>query len=163
MAFLEVRGVYKGYGAGSDRAEVLDSINLTIGRGEFVAIVGYSGAGKSTLMSILAGLVRPDRGVVRLNGRPVSGPGPDRGVVFQNYSLLPWLTVHGNIQLAVAQVFPDWSRSEQRAHVEKYVALVNLTAARDKRPAELSGGMRQRVALARALAMDPEVPKHSAG
>jgi len=157
MAFLELRGVTKAFGAGRNRLEVLSGIDLCVERGEFVAVVGYSGSGKTTLLSLIAGLARPDAGTVSLDGGPVAGPGPDRGVVFQSYSLLPWLTVFENVKLGVDQVFAHWSETERRAHVERHIALVNLTAARDKRPAELSGGMRQRVAVARALALDPEV------
>jgi nitrate/nitrite transport system ATP-binding protein len=141
----------------SGTREVLRDVNLDVQRGEFVAIVGYSGSGKSTLISLLAGLITPDRGEIRLAGRPVTQPGPDRGVVFQNYSLLPWLTVFDNVLLAVQQVFGDWSRDEQSRHVERYLRMVNLAEAREKRPGQLSGGMRQRVALARALAMNPDV------
>ncbi len=154
---LELAGVSRGFGAGLKRAEILHDINLRITEGEFVAIVGYSGAGKTTLLSLLAGLLPPDTGAVSLRGRPVDGPGPDRAVVFQNYSLLPWLTVHGNIALGVDAVFPGWPAERRRAHVERHIAMVNLTPARDRRPRQLSGGMRQRVAVARALAMNPSV------
>src|SRR5688500_7551803 len=99
--FLEMRGVAKGYGVGEGRSDVLRNINLSVGKGEFVAIVGYSGAGKTTLMSMIAGLLAPDRGEVLVDGKKVTGPGPDRGVVFQNYSLLPWLTAYENVYLAV--------------------------------------------------------------
>jgi nitrate/nitrite transport system ATP-binding protein len=157
MSFLELRDIAKGYGSGRTRLEVLSGINLCVERGEFVAVVGYSGSGKTTLLSLIAGLVRPDSGSIRLDGRPILEPGPDRGVVFQSYSLLPWLTVHENVALGVDHVFASWPAEKRRAHVERYIALVNLTAARDKRPAELSGGMRQRVAVARALALDPAV------
>ncbi|HEX4646715.1 MAG TPA: ABC transporter ATP-binding protein [Verrucomicrobiae bacterium] len=157
MTLLELKNVGKGYGKGAARAGVLRDINLKIEQGEFVAIVGYSGAGKTTLISLIAGLIRPDTGSLSLNGREITGPGPDRGVVFQNYSLLPWLTVRENILLAVDQVFPDWPSDRKQQHVEKYIAMVNLTPARDKRPGELSGGMKQRVAVARALAMDPQI------
>jgi nitrate/nitrite transport system ATP-binding protein len=153
MPFLELRNVSKGFGS----TEVLSDINLSIEEGEFVAIVGYSGAGKTTLISMVAGLTSPDSGCVMLNGKPVTGPGPDRALVFQNYSLLPWLSVFENVHLAVEQVFPDWSRAKQLAHTEKYIAMVNLTPARLKKPSELSGGMKQRVSVARALAMDPQV------
>jgi nitrate/nitrite transport system ATP-binding protein len=157
VAFLELRGVGKGFGKGAARLEVLANIDLQVARGELVAIVGYSGAGKTTLVSLMAGLTSPDHGSIRLAGEPVTGPGADRGVVFQNYSLLPWLTALENVHLAVDQRFADWSREKKQAHAEQHLALVNLAAARDKRPSELSGGMRQRVALARALATDPEV------
>ena len=157
MAFLELRGICKGYGRGDSRSEVLANIDLDVARGELVAIVGYSGAGKTTLVSLMAGLAAPDRGTIRLAGEPVTGPGADRGVVFQNYSLLPWLTAFENVYLAVDQRFADWPRDKKRAHADEHLALVNLAPARDKRPSELSGGMRQRVALARALSADPEV------
>jgi nitrate/nitrite transport system ATP-binding protein len=154
---VELRGVGKGFGAGAARVEVLRDIDLAVARGEFVAIVGCSGAGKTTLLSLVAGLLAPDAGSVLLDGRPVGGPGPDRGVVFQSYSLLPWLTVYGNVALGVDQVFAAWPAEKRRAHVLRHIGLVSLTAARDKRPSELSGGMRQRVAVARALATDPAV------
>jgi len=157
MAYLELKNVCKGFSADGDGAEVLRDINLEIERGEFVAIVGFSGAGKSTLINIIAGLLRAGAGTASFEGREISGPGPDRGIVFQNYSLLPWLNVYENILLAVDQVFPDWPADRKREHVEQYIQMVNLTPARDKRPGELSGGMRQRVSVARALAMDPRV------
>jgi nitrate/nitrite transport system ATP-binding protein len=157
MALLELEGVCKGYEGARARSEVLRNIDLRVEPGEFLAIVGYSGAGKSTLMSLIAGLIAPDSGRLTFAGNPIREPGPERGVVFQNYSLLPWLTVFENVYLAVDQVFTDWSAERKRAHTEQHVALVNLSAARDKRPAQLSGGMRQRVALARGLAMDPQL------
>ncbi|MPZ12126.1 MAG: ATP-binding cassette domain-containing protein [Kiloniellaceae bacterium] len=157
MAFLELKGVCKAYGEGSGRSSVLKDIYLTVGEGEFVAIVGFSGSGKTTLISTIAGLVAPDRGEVLLKGVPVAGPGPDRGVVFQSYSLMPWLTVYGNVALAVNAAFKSLSRAARDARVRHYVDMVGLTPALDRRPAELSGGMRQRVAVARALAMSPEI------
>lgn len=157
MSFLELNNVHKGFGPANARAEVLRDIELRVEEGEFVAIVGYSGAGKTTLISMIAGLIRPDRGKVLLKGVEITEPGPDRGVVFQNYSLLPWLTVYENIHLAVDQIFPNWSSSRKREHTERYIAMVNLTPARDKKPSELSGGMRQRVSVARALSAEPEI------
>ena len=157
MPYLELRNVRKGYGAGGGRLEVLQGIDLAVGRGEFVAVVGYSGAGKTTLISMIAGLVPPDEGEVLLEGKRVTAPGPDRAVVFQNYSLLPWLSVFDNVHLAVDHVFGSWPARRKREHAERYVAMVNLWPARHKKPAELSGGMRQRVSVARALAMDPRV------
>jgi nitrate/nitrite transport system ATP-binding protein len=155
MAFVELSKVYKGFGKTSARSEVLRDVNLEIEQGEFVAIVGFSGAGKTTLVSLIAGLTQPDQGTVMVGGKKITGPGTDRGVVFQNYSLLPWLSAHDNIALAVDQAFPQASSAERKARVERYLSLVGLGAAGHKRPKELSGGMRQRVALARALAMDP--------
>jgi nitrate/nitrite transport system ATP-binding protein len=157
MALVELKGVTKGFGPAGRRTEVLGGIDLTIEKGEFVSIVGFSGSGKTTLISILAGLLRPDSGSVRIDGKEVTGPGRERAVVFQNYSLLPWMTVTENVALGVDQAFGDWPAERRRAHVEKYVGMVKLTAARGKKPHELSGGMRQRVAVARALAMDPEI------
>ena len=153
MPFLELKNVSKSYG----RTQVLQNVNLSIERGEFVAIVGYSGAGKTTLISLIAGLISPDSGTVKLNDLEVTEPGPDRGIVFQNYSLLPWLSVYDNVALAVEQVFPNWSAEKKRQHIERYIGMVNLTPARDKVPRQLSGGMRQRVSVARALAMDPQI------
>jgi nitrate/nitrite transport system ATP-binding protein len=157
MGFLTLQNVGKGYGANGGRTEVLRDINLDVEKGEFVAIVGFSGAGKTTLISLIAGLIRPDSGALKLNDLEITEPGPDRGVVFQNYSLLPWLSVFENILLAVDSVNPNWSAAKKKEHVEKYIAMVNLTPARDKKPRELSGGMRQRVSVARALAMDPQI------
>ena len=154
--FLTLTDVCKGYGSAKQRTEVLQDINLEVRRGEFLAIVGYSGAGKTTLISMIAGLISPDSGRIELDGKQITEPGPDRGVVFQNYSLLPWLTVYENIALAVDALF-DWPAEQKKAYIEKYIAMVNLTPARNKQPHELSGGMRQRVAVARALAMDPAI------
>jgi nitrate/nitrite transport system ATP-binding protein len=152
MAHLELRNVSKGYGD----TEVLSDINLSIEEGEFVALIGFSGSGKTTLISILAGLIEPDSGEVMMRGKPAGGAGPDRGLVFQSYSLMPWLTVTENVALAVDAVFARESRREKRERTEKYVRMVGLAHAGDRRPAELSGGMRQRVAVARALATNPE-------
>ena len=157
MAFIELSGVCKGYGREGQRTEVLQDVNLAIEKGELVSIVGYSGAGKTTLVSLLAGLILPDKGEVKVDGKAVTGPSPQRGVVFQNYSLLPWLTVLENVQLAVDQVFSSSSAQERKDRAMRFVQMVNLGPAWAKRPRELSGGMRQRVSVARALAMDPEV------
>lgn len=154
---LELKDVNKGFATRTGPTQILRDINLQVASGKFVAIVGFSGAGKTTLISLIAGLIRPDSGSISLNGTPITEPGPERGLVFQNYSLLPWLTVAENIGLAVDQVFPNWSRPEREAYIDKFVALVNLTPARNKLPRQLSGGMRQRVSVARALAMDPQV------
>ena len=157
MSFLSLSAVGKHYQTASGRTEVLQDINLEIEKGEFVAIVGYSGAGKTTLVSMIAGLTPPSSGTLRLNDLAITAPGPDRGIVFQNYSLLPWLTVYENIELAVDQVFPNWSAAKKQQHIERHIAMVTLSPARNKRPSELSGGMRQRVSVARALAMDPQI------
>ena len=157
MALLELKNVGKGFGGRRDRSEVLAGIDLEVARGEFIAIVGYSGAGKTTLVNLMSGLATPDSGTICVDGKPINGPGADRGVVFQNYSLLPWLSAFDNVYLAVDQTFGDWSQEKKRAHVDKYLAMVNLGAAHHKKPAELSGGMRQRVAVARALAMESDI------
>ena len=157
MAILELRKVSKAYGNGAGRTNVLTDINLSVEVGEFVAIVGFSGSGKTTLMSIIAGLIAADSGDALLNGKRIDGPGPDRGLVFQSYSLMPWLTVRGNVALAVDAVFAQESRKERQSRTEKYIALVGLSHAAERRPSELSGGMRQRVAVARALAMNPQI------
>jgi nitrate/nitrite transport system ATP-binding protein len=154
---LELRSVSKGYGTGVRRKQVLDSIDLRIAEGEFVAILGFSGSGKTTLVSLMAGLMRPDEGSILVRGSPVRAPGPDRGVVFQNYSLMPWMTVRENVALAVDQVFRHRPGGERNERVERYIEMVGLTPAATKRPAQLSGGMRQRVSVARALAGDPEI------
>ncbi len=153
MAYLELKNVSKDFGG----SLVLKDINLSVEKGEFVAIVGFSGAGKTTLISLIAGLLKPTGGSLLLNDLEITEPGPDRGIVFQNYSLLPWLTVFENILLAVESVNPNWTAAKRKEHVEKFIAMVNLTPARDKKPGELSGGMRQRVSVARALAMDPQI------
>lgn len=156
-AFLELRNVSKSFGQGANRVEVLKNINLTVEEGEFIAIVGFTGSGKTTLINLIAGLITPDEGEILLKGKPITGPGPDRGVIFQNYSLLPWLSVSGNVDMAVKQVFPKMTKTDRKSHVEHFIKMVNLHPALHKKPSELSGGMRQRVSVARALAMDPEI------
>ncbi len=157
MSFLEIDNVNVGFGPPTSRTEVLENINLSVEENEFVAIIGFSGSGKSTLMNLLAGLQPPDVGEVRLNGEVKTIPGPDRGIMFQNYSLLPWLSVFENIELAVKSVFPKMSKSEREEHIMNYINMVKLTPARDRKPHELSGGMRQRASLARTLSLKPEV------
>ncbi|WP_442508797.1 ABC transporter ATP-binding protein [Novipirellula sp. SH528] len=154
---LTMRNVSKGYGSGVTRNEVLQNINLNIREGEFLAVVGFSGSGKTTFTQLLAGLIQPDSGEILMEGEPITGPGPDRGLVFQNYSLLPWLTVRGNIALSVDSVFRTWGKGERRDHVEKFIEMVGLSHAAHRHPHELSGGMRQRTSLARTLAMKPKV------
>ncbi|MBF0161383.1 MAG: ATP-binding cassette domain-containing protein [Magnetococcales bacterium] len=151
MAFLRLQGLSKSYGT----HKVLDGIQLEVAQGEFVAILGFSGTGKSTLIGLIAGLIRPDAGEITLREKPIRGPGPDRGVVFQNYALMPWMTVRENVALAVRG--EGLNAVQRAAVVDEFVALVGLAHAADRHPAELSGGMRQRVSVARALAMQPEI------
>ncbi len=157
MSFIEITGLSKHYGEGEHRNQVLSDINLKVDEGEFIAIVGFSGSGKTTLISALAGLIKPDTGGVIFKGKEVTEPSPERGVVFQSYSLLPWLSVAGNVGLAVDEVFAKKPKSERKAIADKYIEMVGLAHAKDRKPSELSGGMRQRVAVARALAMQPEL------
>ena len=155
---LSLRGVTKSYtGKTGGVTEVLGGIDLDVKEGEFIAILGFSGAGKTTLISSIAGLVEPDEGEILLRGEPISGPGKDRGLVFQSYSLFPWLSVEKNVALAVDAVHKGRSKEERAALVKQKVELVGLGHAMDRKPAQLSGGMRQRVAVARALAMEPEI------
>lgn len=157
MSFLEIDHASIGFGPHDNRYEVLSDVNLSVEENEFVAVVGFSGAGKSTLISLLAGLLTPDKGEIRLGGKVIKEPSPRLGIMFQNYSLLPWLTVFENVALAVQQVFPKFRKAELKEHVERYIAMVKLTPALGKKPGELSGGMRQRASLARTLAMQPEI------
>jgi nitrate/nitrite transport system ATP-binding protein len=157
MSFLEIENVSLGFGSHDNRSEVLQDVNLSVEKNEFIAVVGFSGAGKSTLISLLAGLIQPDAGEIRIDGKRIVEPSPRLGIMFQNYSLLPWLSVFENVALAVRQVFPQYGKDELKEHVEKYVGMVNLLPALEKRPSELSGGMRQRASLARTLSMLPEV------
>ena len=157
MAILSLRNVSRSHAHAGGRIQVLRDVNLDVEEGEFVALLGFSGSGKTTLIAALAGLIQPDAGEVLFKGKPVTGPSPERAVVFQSYSLMPWLSVNGNVQLAVDAVHADKSPSERAALVARYVKMVGLSHAKDRRPAELSGGMRQRVAVARALAMEPEL------
>lgn len=157
MDILEFSNVSKSFGDGSDRTEVLKNIDLKVREGEFLVLLGFSGTGKTTLINLMAGLEKPTSGRVSFKGQQITGPGPERGVIFQSYSLMPWLTVAGNVGLAVDTIFPGLPRAEKQTKVEHYVNMVGLSHATHRRPAELSGGMRQRVNVARALAMDPEV------
>lgn len=157
MSLLELNNVNKGFGRSGERTQVLRDVNLSIRSGEFVAIVGYSGTGKTTLINLIAGLVKPDAGSITMDDKPIDGPGRERGLVFQNYSLLPWLTVLDNVQLAIDASMPQLRATSRRERALSYLAMVNLSHAVGKFPHELSGGMRQRVSVARALAMDPKV------
>ncbi len=152
-AILELKGVSKGY----PDTPVLNGIDLSVEEGEFIAILGFSGSGKTTLISLIAGLIEPDAGEIAIRGKRVAGPGGETSLVFQSYSLMPWLTVEGNVALAVDAVHKGLDKATRAALVRDTIALVGLSHATDRRPAELSGGMRQRVAVARALAMKPEI------
>jgi nitrate/nitrite transport system ATP-binding protein len=157
MAYLELHNICKTYGQGDNESQVLSNINLTIEEGEFVAIVGFTGSGKTTLVNLINGLLTPTSGEVIFKGNPVSGTSHERGVIFQNYSLLPWLTVEQNVLMAVKEAFPKREKAVWKRKAAYYIEMVNLTPATNKLPKELSGGMRQRVAVARALAMKPDM------
>lgn len=155
---IEVKDVtvsFKSKGKGTFTA--VKDIDLTIGKGEIVSVIGHSGCGKSTLMNTISGMVAPSSGEVIANGKVVKGPGPDRGIVFQNYSLLPWFTVYKNVFEAVDSVLPHLSKAEKIELVEKNLNMVNLWSHKDKLPSQLSGGMKQRVAIARAFAINPSI------
>jgi nitrate/nitrite transport system ATP-binding protein len=155
--YLSIRDVVKSFDTAAGHMIALRDINLDVKRGEFISFIGHSGCGKSTLLNIVAGLSRQTSGEVMLNGRPILGPGPDRGVVFQNYSLLPWLSVRENVFEAVDAVYKTMTRPEKHALVDDFLNKVGLAEHRDKRPSQISGGMKQRVAIARAFATHPEV------
>lgn len=147
VSFKTPKGIYTA----------VKNIDLDIRKGEIVALIGHSGCGKSTLMNTISGMVKPSSGEVIANGKRVTGPGPDRGIVFQNYSLLPWLSVYRNIYEAVDSVMKDMSSTEKKDHVEQNLKMVNLYEHKDKLPGQLSGGMKQRVAIARAFAINPSI------
>lgn len=158
MAYLKLDHIDKVFTRGSKESEVLKDINLSVAKGEYVSIIGHSGCGKSTVLNIIAGLLPATRGGVILEDREVNSPGPDRAVVFQNHSLLPWLSVYDNVKLGVDKVFRSTkSRAERHEWVMHNLDLVQMGHAKDKRPSEISGGMKQRVGIARALAMEPKV------
>lgn len=158
IPFCKIDHVDKSFTRGTNETRVLKDITFEVTKGEYISIIGHSGCGKSTLLNIVAGLTRPTAGGVILEGHEVDEPGPDRAVVFQNHSLLPWLTVYDNVKLAVDKVFASSkSRAERRDWTLHNLDLVQITHARAKRPAEISGGMKQRVGLARALAMEPKL------
>jgi nitrate/nitrite transport system ATP-binding protein len=153
MSFLQVQGLAKRYGA----APVFEGVDFAMEKGEFVCIIGHSGCGKTTILNILAGLDEPSAGVVIMDGREVAGPSLERGVVFQGHALMPWLTVMGNIAFAVTSRWPAWRRGEVLAQCRTFIEMVGLAGAEQKKPAELSGGMKQRVGIARAFAIQPKM------
>lgn len=157
-AYLKLDHISKTFRRGSTETEVLRDINLVINEGEIVSMIGHSGCGKSTLLNLIAGLIPVTTGAVLLEDREVNAPGPERAVVFQNHSLLPWLTVYDNVALAVDKVFgSSKSRSKRREWILHNLDLVQMGHAKDKRPSEISGGMKQRVGIARALAIEPKI------
>ncbi|HEY9645594.1 MAG TPA: nitrate ABC transporter ATP-binding protein [Chroococcidiopsis sp.] len=155
--FLSFENVGKVYPTPKGVYTVLEDVNLTIQEGEFICVIGHSGCGKSTLLNMVSGFSEPSSGVVSLQGVPISKPGPDRMVVFQNYSLLPWLTAFENVYIGVDSVYGNKPEAQKRAIVRDHLAMVGLADAADKKPPQLSGGMKQRVAIARALATRPQV------
>jgi nitrate/nitrite transport system ATP-binding protein len=152
--FLKIEQLAKSYGGGRP---VFADVSFAIDKGEFVCIIGHSGCGKTTILNVLAGLDQASAGLVFMDGREVAGPSLERGVVFQSHALMPWLTVRQNIAFAVRSRWPDWPQPEVNVHVEKYVAMVGLNHAIDKKPSELSGGMKQRVGIARAFSIAPKM------
>jgi len=153
--FLQVSGLAKRFPGAAE--PVFNGVNFSIARGEFVCIIGHSGCGKTTILNVLAGLDRQSEGTVIMDRREVVGTSLERGVVFQGHALMPWLSVRRNIAFAVRSKWPDWSRRQVDEHVERYVAMVGLSAAIDKKPSQLSGGMKQRVGIARAFAIQPKM------
>jgi bicarbonate transport system ATP-binding protein len=155
--FLTIENVSKVYPTKKGSFTVLEGVNLTVQEGEFICVIGHSGCGKSTLLNMVSGFAFPTDGEVRVQGKRITKPGPDRMVVFQNYALLPWRTAFENIYMAVHAVSPNKPQAEKRAIVREHLAMVGLTEAADKKPPQMSGGMRQRVSIARALAVRPQV------
>ena len=155
--FLVIEDVSKVYPTPDGPYTVLDGVNLTVYEGEFVCLIGHSGCGKSTLLNMVAGFSRPTHGEVQLQSKRITQPGPDRMMVFQNYALLPWLSAYENVYLGVDSVYPDKRHSEKKAIVREHLEMVGLTESAEKKPSQLSGGMKQRVAIARALAIRPEI------
>ncbi len=157
-AFIEVSQAEMVFNTKKGRFHALQNVNLTINKGEFIALIGHSGCGKSTLLNLIAGLLTPSSGGLICDNREIAGPGPERAMVFQNHSLLPWLTCYQNVHLAVERVFgAKESKQQLKARTEAALELVNMSHATHKRPQEISGGMKQRVGIARALAMEPKV------
>jgi bicarbonate transport system ATP-binding protein len=155
--FVLIENVSKVYPTAQGPYTVLEDVNLTVNEGEFICVIGHSGCGKSTLLNMVSGFASPTDGRVLVNGKLITKPGPDRMVVFQNYALLPWLTVFENVYLAVDSVNPTMREAQKRSIVLDHLAMVGLTEAQDKKPPQISGGMKQRVSIARALSITPEV------
>jgi len=155
--FVSVEGLAKHFTTNKEELIVFEDVNIGIDKGEFVCIIGHSGCGKSTILNVLAGLDSPTNGVVIMDGKEVSGPSLDRGIVFQNYSLLPWLNTRQNVSFGVKARWPEWSKEEVNKHSEKFLDMVGLSHSLGKKPSELSGGMRQRVSIARAFATNPKL------
>jgi nitrate/nitrite transport system ATP-binding protein len=157
MSYLKIENMEIAFNSLKGKFVAVKDINLEVEKGQIISIIGHSGCGKSTIMNAIGGMVFPSKGKVVLNGKEIKGPGPDRGIVFQNYSLLPWLTVYQNIFEAVDAALKNKTKVEKHELCEKYLKMVNLWEHREKHPKEISGGMKQRVAIARAFAIDPEV------
>lgn len=157
MSYLEIENLQITFKTAKGKFVAVEDINLKVDKGEIISIIGHSGCGKSTIINAIAGMVSPSTGRVMLDGQCVSGPGPDRGMVFQNYSLLPWLTIYQNIFQAVDATLKKATKAEKHGRVERYLKMVDLWDHREKHPGQISGGMKQRVAIARAFAIDPEV------
>jgi nitrate/nitrite transport system ATP-binding protein len=157
MSYVNIKNLEIAFETSKGKFTAVRDINLDIKKGEIVSIIGHSGCGKSTILNAISGMVNPTMGKVEINGKTVKGPGPDRGIVFQNYSLLPWLTVYQNIYVAVDAALPGIAAAEKRNTVEKFLKMVNLWEHREKYPKQISGGMKQRTAIARAFAIDPDV------
>lgn len=157
--FLQVQGLKKSFPGVSKDGDlvVFEEVNFSIERGEFVCIIGHSGCGKTTILNVLAGLERPTEGHAFIDGREIAGPSLDRGVVFQSHALMPWLTVRGNIAFAVKSKWPEWTSTQIDTHVQKFIDLVHLQGSENKKPSQLSGGMKQRVGIARAFAIQPKM------
>lgn len=156
-SFVNIEGVSKVYPTPTGSYTVLENVNLNVNQGEFICVIGHSGCGKSTLLNMVSGFATPTDGLVTVGGKRITEPGPERMVVFQNYALLPWLSVFDNVYLAVDTVNPNRPEREKRAVVREHLAMVGLSEAEDKKPTQISGGMKQRVSIARALAIRPEV------
>ena len=157
--FLQVQGLKKSFPGTPNGQElvVFEDVSFEIAKGEFVCIIGHSGCGKTTILNVLAGLEKPSAGYAFIDGREITGPSLDRGVVFQAHALMPWLTVRGNIAFAVKSKWPQWSNTQINEHVQKFIDLVHLQGSEEKKPSQLSGGMKQRVGIARAFAIQPKM------